>query len=102
MYDSAINHRASRPVLDGAALDTAIDEARAELAALLRAPGGGEPGRLTEARLPDAVKPGIHCVRTHWIRGFMAFRRVRHALAVPSAGPPDRASCALCLERAGL
>jgi hypothetical protein len=21
------------------------------------------------------VKPGIHCVRTHWIRGFMAFHR---------------------------
>jgi hypothetical protein len=40
MYDSVINHRASRPALDGAALDTAIDEARAELAALLRVPGG--------------------------------------------------------------
>jgi hypothetical protein len=25
--------------------------------------------------LPDGVKPGIHCVRTPWIRGFMAFRR---------------------------
>jgi hypothetical protein len=23
--------------------------------------------------LTDAVKPGIHRVRTHWIRGFMAF-----------------------------
>jgi hypothetical protein len=23
--------------------------------------------------LPDAMKPGIHCVGTHWIRGFMAF-----------------------------
>jgi hypothetical protein len=50
MYDSATNHRTSRPVLDGAALDGAIDEARAQLAALLRAPGGGEPSRLTEAR----------------------------------------------------
>jgi hypothetical protein len=50
MYDPAINHRTSRPVLDGAALDSAIDEARAELAALLRAPGGGEPSRLTGAR----------------------------------------------------
>src|SRR6266567_6962262 len=50
MYDSAINHRTSRPVLDGAALDAAIDEARTALAALLRAPGGGEPSRLTEAR----------------------------------------------------
>ena len=50
MYHSAINHMARRAVLDGAALDTAIDEARAELAALLRAPGGGEPSRLTEAR----------------------------------------------------
>jgi hypothetical protein len=32
--------------------------------------------------LPDAVKPGIHCVRTRWIRGFMAFRPVRHARIV--------------------
>jgi hypothetical protein len=32
--------------------------------------------------LPDAVKPGIHCVRSQWIRGFMAFRRVRHARIV--------------------
>src|SRR5262249_266235 len=23
---------------------------------------------------PDALKPGIHCVRTHWIRGFMTFQ----------------------------
>ena len=44
MYDSAINHMASHAVLDGAALDTAIDEARAELAAPLRTPGSG-PGR---------------------------------------------------------
>jgi len=43
MSDSALNHGTSRPVLDGAALDRAIDEARAELAALLRAPGVGEP-----------------------------------------------------------
>jgi hypothetical protein len=50
MPDPAINHRTSRALLDGAALDSAIDEARAELAALLHAPGGGEPSRLTEAR----------------------------------------------------
>jgi hypothetical protein len=24
--------------------------------------------------LPDALDPGFHRVRTHWIRGFMAFR----------------------------
>jgi hypothetical protein len=35
-------------------------------------------GRRTPAgRLPDALKPGIHCVRTHWIRGFIAFGLVR-------------------------
>jgi len=39
-----------RPLLDGAALDAAIDEARAAVAVLLRAPGGGEPSRLAEAR----------------------------------------------------
>jgi hypothetical protein len=27
--------------------------------------------------LPDALKPGFHCVRTHWIRGFMAFELAR-------------------------
>ena len=30
--------------------------------------------------LPDAMDPGIHCVRSHWIQGFMAFepdRRTR-------------------------
>jgi hypothetical protein len=24
--------------------------------------------------LPGALDPGFHCVGTHWIRGFMAFR----------------------------
>ncbi len=23
------------------------------------------------------MEPGFHCVRTHWIRGFMAFRLAR-------------------------
>jgi hypothetical protein len=37
--------------------------------------------------LPDAVKPGFHGVRTHWIRGFMAFqlgRSIRTAMLVVS------------------
>jgi hypothetical protein len=33
-------------------------------------------------RLPDAMKPGIHCVRAQWIRGFMTLHRVRHARTV--------------------
>jgi hypothetical protein len=45
---------ASRPLLDGKDLDAAIDHARAALAALLRAPGGGDgagyPKMLAEAR----------------------------------------------------
>jgi hypothetical protein len=39
---------------------------------------------MTIGPLPDAcwtpagaLKPGIHCVRTHWIRGFMAFQLAR-------------------------
>jgi hypothetical protein len=32
--------------------------------------------------LPDAVEPGFQCVKTHWIRGFMAFHRVRHVQTV--------------------
>ena len=31
---------------------------------------------------PDVLKPGIHGVRTHWIRGFMAFRLVRRTRIV--------------------
>jgi hypothetical protein len=31
---------------------------------------------------PDAVKPGFHGVRTHWIRGFMAFQLARSTRTV--------------------
>jgi hypothetical protein len=27
--------------------------------------------------LRDALEPGFHCVRTHWIRGFIAFQLAR-------------------------
>ena len=40
--------------------------------------------------LPDVVKPGIHGVKTHWIRGFMAFqlvRRTRIVMLMVSACP---------------
>jgi hypothetical protein len=41
---------------------------------------------MTIGLLPDAVEPGIQCVRTHWIRGFVAFRRARRAwIVVPMA-----------------
>jgi hypothetical protein len=33
-------------------------------------------------RLPDALEPGFHCARTHWIRGFMAFQPVRRTRIV--------------------
>ncbi|MGH3174229.1 MAG: hypothetical protein ACRDPF_10265 [Streptosporangiaceae bacterium] len=32
--------------------------------------------------LPDALKPDFQCVRTHWIRGFMAFRLDRRTRTV--------------------
>jgi|KBSMisStandDraft_5_1062788.scaffolds.fasta_scaffold839891_1 hypothetical protein len=32
-----------------------------------------------ELQLPDAMDPGIHGARTHWIRGFMAFQPHRRA-----------------------
>jgi len=28
----------------------------------------------SDRSLPDALEPGFHCVTTHWIRGFTAFR----------------------------
>ena len=45
---------------------------------------------MTISPLPDAMKPGIHCVRTHWIRGFMAFwlvRRIRTVWLMVRAWP---------------
>jgi hypothetical protein len=38
-------------------------------------------GRLQQA-LPDAMKPGIHGARTHWIPGFMPFRLARRIRTV--------------------
>jgi hypothetical protein len=32
---------------------------------------------MTIGLLPDAMKPGIHCARTHWIQGFMTFQLAR-------------------------
>ena len=29
----------------------------------------------SETVMPNAVKPDFQCVRTHWIRGFIAFQR---------------------------
>jgi hypothetical protein len=37
---------------------------------------------MTIGLLPDAMEPGIQCVGTHWIRGFMAFQLARHARTV--------------------
>jgi hypothetical protein len=31
---------------------------------------------------PDVMKPDIQCVRTHWIRGFIAFPKDRPAWSV--------------------
>ena len=31
---------------------------------------------------PNAVEPGFHCVRAHWIRGFMAFQLARRVRTV--------------------
>jgi hypothetical protein len=38
-------------------------------------------GRLPDA-FPDALEPGFHCVRAHWIRGFMAFQLARRTRSV--------------------
>ena len=37
--------------------------------------------------LPDAMEPGIHCARTRWIRGFMAFRLVRRTRTMMLVAP---------------
>jgi hypothetical protein len=31
---------------------------------------------------PDALEPGFHGVRTHWIRGFMTFQLARRTWSV--------------------
>ena len=57
-----------------------------------------QPGRSIGPR-PDAMKPDIQGVRTHWNRGFMAFKRVRRrrsvvlmVLAWPESGFGDGAA----------
>jgi hypothetical protein len=42
---------------------------------------------MTIGPLPNALDPGFHCVRTHWIRGFMAFQLARHTRIVMLAVP---------------
>ena len=58
-----------------------------------------DASRTHTGHVPDALEPGIHYVRTHWIRGFMTFRRVRHARIVmlmvpvcPESGFLERAA----------
>jgi hypothetical protein len=40
------------------------------------------PGAHQIGLLPDALDPGFHCVRTHWIQAFMALQLARHARTV--------------------
>ena len=50
----------------------------------------------------DAVKPGIHCARTHWIRGFMTFHRERGGRgARADAGELGVARTGLCGRKVG-
>jgi hypothetical protein len=58
-----------------------------------------DASRMPARRLPNALKPGIHGVRAHWIRGFMAFwlvRRIRAVMlmvpACPESGSLGRAA----------
>jgi hypothetical protein len=37
---------------------------------------------MTMGLLPDALKPGIHCDRTHWIPGFITFQLARRTRTV--------------------
>jgi hypothetical protein len=55
----------------------ASDGAAALTGQVLCTDGGGYA--LNFVPRPDALKPGIHCVRTHLIRGFMAFHLVRRS-----------------------
>ena len=48
----------------------------------VRCPIGPLPDRSAAGRLPDVMDSGIHGVRTHWIRGFMAFQLARHTRTV--------------------
>ena len=48
-------------------------ERRVHAAAVLAVFGSG----VAAFMLPDALKPDIQCVRTHWIRSFMTFQLAR-------------------------
>jgi hypothetical protein len=51
-------------------------------------PDALKPGFTALGPLPDAMDPGFHCVRAHWIRGFIASRLARRTrnvvLVVPT------------------
>jgi len=53
---------------------------------------GSRPSAPRIAKHQNALDPGFHCVRTHWIWGFMTFRLAWRARAGPTAtiycGPP--------------
>jgi len=46
--------------------------------------------------LPDAMEPGFHGARTHWIRGFMAFQLADRPYSGPT--PPDHSTCRITLR----
>ncbi|HMI27731.1 MAG TPA: hypothetical protein VK594_24890, partial [Streptosporangiaceae bacterium] len=56
--------------------------ASATPASLMPEAGGLDAAFTPAGRRPNALKPGIHCVRTHWIRGFIAFLLVRRTRTV--------------------
>jgi hypothetical protein len=47
-----------------------------------RVHAAGTQCRLPNRPLPDVLKPDIQCVRTHWIRGFIAFELTRRSRIV--------------------
>jgi hypothetical protein len=53
-------------------------------------PGCLTPPDALPYTLPRAMKPGIHCARTRWIRGFIAFqlaRRTRNVMLMVPVCP---------------
>jgi hypothetical protein len=48
----------------------------------LHASSLGHHQNAPEPALPDALEPGFHCARTHWIPGFMAFQPARRTRIV--------------------
>ena len=84
---TASSSRTGVPTQGDKGIHVLVPRGFAERQHAVRAPGSSGAKTATSTRirprlLPDAMKPGIHGVRTHWIPGFMTLQLARRTRTV--------------------